>query len=107
MAAASRGGAASTSPSGRRWPWGRTSKWGWCARGGLGRGCNGAGGGVAVVAGGGGVRYFFTRHIAINAGVDLHLGPAFYSGGDAACFQGQHVELWRSLSFLAGVTYAL
>jgi hypothetical protein len=70
--------------------------------------CGDSGVGVPLAAVGGGARYFFTKHFALSVGADLHLGPAFYSSGkEGRCFPGDHNELWRSLSFLLGMHYAL
>ena len=68
--------------------------------------CEDTGVGVPLAAPGGGVRYFFTRHLAVSLAAEGAFGPAFYSSGKD-CFPGGHNEFWRSASFLAGLHYAL
>lgn len=73
--------------------------------------CDDSGVAVPLHVVGGGARYFFTRHVAATLGLDLELGPAFYSGGNCAWSPdrrgGDHNEFWRSMSLVGGVQYAL
>ena len=68
--------------------------------------CEDTGVGVPLAAPGGGLRYFFTRHLAVSLAAEGAFGPAFYSAGKD-CFPGGHNEFWRSLSVLGGLQYAL
>lgn len=68
--------------------------------------CEDTGAGVPLAVPGGGLRYFFSRHLAVSLGAEASLGPAFYSAGKD-CFTGGHNEFWRAISVLGGLQYAL